>query len=143
MLDVARAPLGHYRDMPSTPLYEFGYGLRFTTYEYGKLQAPSLVLGKTDELTVEIPVTNVGERESTETVMWFINDPACTVSRPIKKLKFFEKQTLKPGETRTFRFRINPWRDFSYRDENGNRVLESGDYYVIVKDQRITLTLKD
>lgn len=137
------APLGHYRDMPSTPIYEFGHGLSFTTYEYGKLQAPSLVLGKTDELTVEIPVTNVGEREGMETVMWFINDPACTVSRPIKELKFFEKQTLKPDETRTFRFRINPWRDLSYRDENGNRVLESGDYYVIVKDQRIKLTLKD
>lgn len=103
MLDVARAPLGHYRDMPSTPLYEFGHGQSFTTYEYGKLQAPALVLGKTDELAVEIPVTHVGEREGMETVMWFINNPACTVSRPIKKLKFFEKQTLKPDETRTFR----------------------------------------
>lgn len=137
------APLGHYRDMPSTPLYEFGHGLSYTTYEYGKLQASALVLGKTDELTLEIPVTNTGGREGMETVMWFINDPVCTVSRPVKELRYFEKQTLKPGETRTFRFRLNPWKDLSYRDEDGNPILESGDYYVMVKNQRIKLTLKD
>lgn len=135
------APLGHYRDMPSTPLYEFGHGLSYTTYEYGKLQAPTLVLKKTDELTLEIPVTNTGDREGMETVMWFINDPVCTMSRPVKELKFFEKQTLKPGETRIFRFQLNPRQDLSYRDEDGNRILEAGDYYV--KDQRVKLTLKD
>lgn len=137
------APLGHYRDMPSTPLYEFGHGLSYTTYEYGKLQVPSLVLNKTDVLTLEIPVTNTSDREGMETVMWFINDPVCTVSRPVKELKYFEKQTLRPGETRTFRFQLNPWQDLSYRDENGNRILEAGDYYVMVKDQRVKLTLKD
>ena len=137
------APLGHYRDMPSTPLYEFGHGLSYTTYEYGKLQAPTLVLNKTDELTLEIPVTNTGDREGMETVMWFINDPVCTMSRPVKELKFFEKQTLKPGETRIFRFHLNPRQDLSYRDEDGNRILEAGDYYVMVKDQRVKLTLKD
>ena len=129
--------------MPSTPLYEFGHGLSYTTYEYGKLQVPSLVLNKTDVLTLEIPVTNTGDREGMETVMWFINDPVCTVSRPVKELKYFEKQTLRPGETRTFRFQLNPWQDLSYRDENGNRILEAGDYYVMVKDQRVKLTLKD
>lgn len=137
------APLGHYRDIPSTPLYEFGHGLSYTTYKYGKLLAPALTLTKTGEMTLEIPVTNTGNREGMETVMWFINDPACTVSRPVKELKHFEKQTVKPGETYTFRFTLIPWRDLSYRDEDGNRVLEAGDYYILVKNQRLKLTLTD
>lgn len=137
------APLGHYRDMPVTPLYEFGHGLSYTAYEYGKLWASAQVLGKAEEMTLEIPVTNTGDREGKETVMWFVSDPACSVSRPVKELKHFEKQSLKPGETRVFRFKINPWNDLSYRDENGNPILEAGDYYVMVKDQRIKLTLKD
>lgn len=136
-------PLGHYRDMASTPLYEFGYGLSYTTYTYGELQASATELNKTDELTLEIPVTNTGDCEGMETVMWFVSDPACTVSRPVKELKHFEKQTLKPGETRVFRFRLNPWKDLSYRDEDGNKVLEAGDYYVTVKDRRLKLALKD
>lgn len=137
------APLGHYRDMPSTPLYEFGHGLSFTSYEYGELKASATVLGKADEVLLEIPVTNTGAREGLETVMWFVNDPACTVSRPVKELKHFEKQPLKPGETRTFRFRLSPWRDLSYRDENGYRVLEAGDYYVMVGNRRVKLTATD
>lgn len=138
-----KAPLGHYRDMPSTPLYEFGHGLSFTQYRYGTLQAPTLTLGKKDEIVLEIPVTNIGKREGMETVMWFINDPACTISRPIKELKYFEKKMLKPGETQTFRFHLNPQRDLSYRDENGNQVLETGDYYIIVKEQKIKLTVTE
>lgn len=137
------APLGHYRDIPSSPLYEFGHGLSYTTYTYGKLQCPVTVLDKDEEVTLEIPVTNNGEREGMETVMWFINDPACTISRPIKELKHFEKQTLKPGETRIFRFRLNPRKDLSYRDEDGNSILEAGDYYIMVKDQKVKLTLKE
>lgn len=137
------APLGYYLDMPSSPLYEFGHGLSFTRYEYGELKTSAVTLGKDEEVELEIPVTNVGEREGMETVMWFINDPACTVSRPVRELKYFEKLSLKPGETRMFRFRLNPWRDLSYRDEDGNRILEGGDYYIIVKDRKIKLTLTD
>lgn len=50
---------------------------------------------------------------------------------------------LKPGETRMFRFRLSPWRDLSYRDEDGNKVLETGDYYIIVRDRKVKLTLTD
>lgn len=135
------ATAGHYLDMPVTPLYEFGHGLSFTRYEYGPLQASALTLGKDDEIVLEIPVTNIGDREGMETVMWFINDPACTISRPVKELKYFEKKTLKPGETSIFRFRLNPRRDLSYRDANGNQIVETGDYHIMVKDQKLKLTV--
>lgn len=135
------APLGHYRDMTSDPLYPFGYGLSYTTYEYGSLQASQLTIKKNDEVTFEIPVTNTGDRAGMETVMWFISDPVCSVSRPVKELKYFEKRTLKPGETAVYQFTLNPWRDLSFRDEDGNRVLEGGDYYIQVKDKQLKLKL--
>lgn len=142
------APLGFYRDMPSTPLYEFGHGLSYTTYTYGKLRvsgsAESLpAIAKTDSVVLELPVTNSGKREGRETVLWYVNDPASVVSRPVKELKHFEKASLAPGETKVFRFCVLPWRDLSYRDEEGNRVLEAGTFYVMANGQRIALEVRD
>ena len=135
----SRPRQGLYQDIPSTPLYEFGHGMSYTSFEYGdlKLSRESVTGGET--LTAEISVTNTGERDGAETVHWFISDPACRITRPLRELKHFEKQVIPAGETRVFRFGIDPARDLSFVDSDGNRFLEPGDYYIMVKDRKVRL----
>lgn len=128
---------GRYQDIPSTPLYDFGYGLSYTDYKYGNLTASAERVKRGDVLTVEVAVTNTGKRDGLETVHWFICDPVSSISRPVKELKFFEKQLIKAGETQVFRFNIDTNRDFSFMDSDGKRFLEPGDYYILVKDQKL------
>lgn len=138
----SRPDQGQYQDIPTTPMYDFGYGLSYTAFSYGVMRASSGSIQKNGKLRVEVPVTNTGNMDGYETVHWFISDPYCSISRPIKELKHFEKRFLKKGETAIFSFEIDPQRDFSYIDESGNRFLEEGDYYVLVKDQKVKIEIK-
>lgn len=139
----ARPHQGKYQDIPSEPLYEFGHGLSYTTFEYGALQASTTTLRRGEKLRVEIMVTNTGACDGAETVFWFVSDPVCRIARPAKELRHFEKRMLRSGESGLFIFEIDPERDLSFVDSDGNRFLESGDYYVQVKDKRLKLTLVD
>ncbi|MCX3267424.1 glycoside hydrolase family 3 N-terminal domain-containing protein [Pedobacter agri] len=139
----ARPHQGKYQDIQSTPLYEFAHGLSYTTFEYGDLKVSSTKLKRGEKLTVEIPVKNVGDREGVETVHWFIQDPVSTISRPIKELKYFEKQLLKKGETKTYKFELDLERDLSFVDGDGKRFLEAGDYNIIVKNKKIKIEIVD
>lgn len=125
------------------PLYEFGHGLSYTTFEYGDLRPSATTLRRGEKTTVEVSVTNTGDMDGAETVHWFISDPVCRISRPVRELKHFEKQPIRRGETRTFRFEIDPEKDLSFTDGNGNRFLEPGDYFILVKDKKVKLTLTD
>lgn len=138
----SRPDQGKYQDIPTEPMYEFAYGLSYTTFSYGTLRASSAVIRKDDRVRVEIPVTNTGDMDGYETVHWFVSDPYCTISRPKKELKHFEKRFLKKGETALFVFEIDPERDLGYVDEAGNRFLEEGDYYVMVKDRKVKIEIK-
>jgi len=139
----ARPNQGKYQDIQSTPLYDFAYGLSYTTFDYGDLKASETKIKRDTKFTVEIPVTNTGDREGMETVHWFIQDPVSSISRPVKELKFFEKQLLKKGETRTFRFEVNPERDLGFVDGDGKRFLEAGEYNIIVKNKKIKIEIVD
>jgi len=139
----ARPHQGKYQDIQSTPLYEFAHGLSYTNFEYGDLKVSSAKLRRGDKLSVEIPVKNVGDRDGVETVHWFIQDPVCRISRPIKELKYFEKQLLKKGETKVYKFEVNLERDLSFVDGDGKRFLEAGDYNIIVKNKKIKIEIVD
>lgn len=139
----ARPHQGKYQELSSEPLYEFGYGLSYTTYDYGELKAETASIERGKKLTVTIPVTNSGAMDGAETVLWYVSDPVCRIARPVKELKHFEKRMLRSGETHTFSFEIDPERDLSFVDGDGNRFLEAGDYYVIVKDRKLKLTLAE
>ena len=139
----ARPHQGKYQDLTIEPLYEFGHGLSYTTFEYGDLKASATQLKRGDKLSVEVAVTNTGDRDGAETVYWFITDPYSTITRPVKELKYFEKQTIRAGETRTFRFEVDLLRDLGFIDGDGKRFLEKGTYYVQVKDKKVKLELID
>lgn len=139
----ARPHQGKYQDIQSTPLYEFAHGLSYTIFEYGDLKVSSTKVKRGEKLTVEIPVKNAGDREGVETVHWFIQDPVSTISRPIKELKYFEKQLLKKGETKVYKFEVDLTRDLSFVDGDGKRFLEAGDYNIIVKNKKIKIEIVD
>lgn len=139
----SRPNQGKYQDIQDAPLYEFGYGLSYTTFEYGTLKTSNSKVKKGEEIIIEVPVTNTGNRESAETVHWFISDPVCSIARPQKELKYFEKQIIKAGETKVFRFKVDLEKDFGFVDAEGNKFLESGEYYVMVNSQRVKIEVLD
>lgn len=132
---------GFYKDITSNPLYPFGHGLSYTTFQYGNLKLSASKVKKGEPLQAEIRVTNTGKVDGYETVHWFVSDPYCSITRPEKELKHFEKQFIKAGESRIFRFQIDMERDFSFVDDDGKRFLETGEYYIIVNEQQIKVEL--
>ncbi|MCM1177234.1 MAG: glycoside hydrolase family 3 C-terminal domain-containing protein [Bacteroides sp.] len=156
-----RGTQGIYKDITSEPMYEFAYGLSYSKFEYSPVtvsadtlyfQAQASVADSGQEtayaecgygkVTAEVTVTNVSDVDGMETVHWFICDPYSSIARPVKELKYFEKSMIKAGESRKFTFEIDTLRDLGFVDGDGNRFVEPGDYYIIVKDQKIKIVLK-
>ncbi len=141
MRQSARTHQGKYQDIPTTPLYDFAHGLSYTTYTYGDIKASATKISKKDKLSVEIDVTNSGEVDGKETVHWFVYAPVSSISRPVRELKHFDKQLIKAGETKTFKFELDLVRDLGFINGKGDRFLEAGEYYILVKDKKIKIEL--
>lgn len=138
-----RGHQGFYKDITSEPLYPFGHGLSYTEFKYGTVTPSATKVKRGDKLSAEVTVTNTGARDGAETVHWFISDPYCSITRPVKELKHFEKQLIKAGETKTFRFDIDLERDFGFVNEDGKRFLEAGEYHILVQGQTVKIELID
>ena len=138
-----RGHQGFYKDITSDPLYPFGHGLSYTEFKYGTVTPSATKVKRGDKLSAEVTVTNTGARDGAETVHWFISDPYCSITRPVKELKHFEKQLIKVGETKTFRFDIDLERDFGFVNEDGKRFLEAGEYHILVQGQTVKIELID
>lgn len=114
----------HFDTHKVKPQFPFGFGLSYTTFKYGKAQIAPVSSDGSEEKTcckaplykVTIPVTNVGSREGKEIVQMYIGDDKCSVDRPTKELKGFDKVSLAPGETKTVEFVIRG-KDLQFFDE--------------------------
>ena len=129
---------GAYRDIATTPLFEFGAGLGYTTFAYSPVRLDRREVAAGGRLVAEVTVTNTGAREGAETVFWFIRDPAASITRPLQDLKFFEQATLAPGASRVFRCELDPARDLSFPDADGRRLLEPGEIILSAGGQSAT-----
>ena len=138
-----RGHQGFYKDITSDPLYPFGHGLSYTEFKYGTVTPSATKVKRGDKLSAEVTVTNTGARDGAETVHWFISDPYCSITRPVKELKHFEKQFIKAGETKTFCFDIDLEHDFGFVNEDGKRFLEAGEYHILVQGQTVKIELID
>ncbi len=118
---------GAYQDIDTAPLYEFGHGLSYTTFAYGPIRLSSMNVKAGETLVAEVTVTNTGERDGREAVLWFIRDPAASVTRPLKELKHFESAFIPAGKSRVYRWKIVPERDLSFPDADGRSLLEAGE----------------
>lgn len=136
-----RGTQGLYKDIQSEPMYEFGYGLSYSSFKYSDVTLSSDSVSADGTVTASVTVTNVSDVDGAETVQWYVCDPVCSITRPVKELKHFEKAVLKAGESKTFTFEIVPMRDLSFVDSHGDKLLEKGEYRIIVKDSVIVLHL--
>ncbi len=96
-----------YIDEQNTPRYAFGFGLSYTSFDYGHLQLDKTQLRRSGRLVATVQITNTGARSGEEVVQLYVRDPVASVVRPVKELKDFQKVRLAPGETRTVRFEID------------------------------------
>ncbi len=121
----------YYMDIENTPLYPFGFGLSYTTFEYSNPVLSSSTIKKDESLTVTVDVKNTGKVEGKEVVQLYIRDLVGSVTRPVKELKDFSKINLKPGETKKVTFTITPEK-LKFYDINMNYVVEPGEFKVFV-----------
>jgi beta-glucosidase len=97
---------GRYIDAEPEPLYSFGYGMSYTSFEYSGLTLSSRELKAGDELTVSVNVKNTGKFSGTEVVQVYVNDIYSSVTTPIRELKGFTRVHLAPGESKTAEIKI-------------------------------------
>ena len=136
----------NYLDVPNDPLFPFGYGLSYTSFEYSPLTLSSNTMNASGSIQAQVSVTNTGNREGAEVVQLYIRDMVGSIARPVQELKGFERITLKPGESRLVTFTIDA-ELLKFYNKDLNYVCEPGDFEVMVgpnsRDvQRLTFTLK-
>jgi len=120
-----------YIDGPNAPLYPFGYGLSYTTFEYSNLVLSADRIAPDGTISVSATVTNTGSRAGDEVVQLYIRDPVASVVRPVKELKGFTKISLEPGASQTVRFTLGPG-ELGFYNQEMQWVVEPGDFNVWV-----------
>ncbi len=120
----------YYLDAGKEPLYPFGYGLSYTTFEISEPRLSASVMPMSGAtLTVECTVTNTGKRAGAETVQLYVRDVVGSLARPVKELKDFAKVWLEPGESRVVSFTLAP-SQLAFHGLDGKPVLEPGEFMV-------------
>jgi beta-glucosidase len=120
-----------YIDVHWTPLYPFGYGLSYTTFEYDDLRLSAGEIRQDDQVEVSIRVTNTGDRRGAEVVQLYVWDEVASVTRPVRMLRGFERVELEPGESSDVSIMLG-FDELSMLDIDLNRVVEPGWFSVYV-----------
>ncbi|ULC60896.1 beta-glucosidase BglX [Flaviramulus sp. BrNp1-15] len=121
----------HYIDSEKTPLYPFGYGLSYSTFEYSNLNLNGTSFKTGSEVNVSVNVTNTSNIDGKEVVQLYIRDLVGSVTRPVRELKGFELVELKAGETKTINFALNN-ETLGFYNNQGDYIVEPGDFKVFV-----------
>ncbi len=138
---ISEIQLAHEIENPIA-LEQFGHGLSYTTFEYSGLQlSDTTITNGSASVKASVTVKNTGSRTGKEAVLWFIHDETASISRPVRELKYYEKITLEPGESKTVTFEITPGRDLAFPDKSGNSILEDGRFHVMVGPLKTAFTL--
>lgn len=120
-----------YVSMDGQPLFPFGYGLGYTTFEYSELRLSKSVAAPGEQVAAEITVTNTGGMKAKETVQLYLHDKAASFTRPARMLIDFRKVELAPGESRTVSFDVTP-RQLAVLDVAFRPVVEEGEFEISV-----------
>jgi beta-glucosidase len=121
----------NYLDVSNDPLYPFGYGLSYTTFEYSNLSLSNKALKPGGSITASITVKNTGGRAGKEVVQLYIQDLIGSSTRPVKQLKGFQKISLNPGEAKTLTFKITE-EDLKFYNASLKFAAEPGDFKVYI-----------
>ncbi len=122
----------------TTPLYPFGSGLSYSTFEMGAPVLGAGTIGVSDKVTVKVDVANTGKRAGDEVVQLYVRDDEASVTRPLIELKRFQRVTLQPGERKTVSFELTP-KDLSLWNVQMQRVVEPGTFTISAGPNSVTL----
>ena len=124
--DVGSKYNSRHRDIPScAPLYEFGYGLSYTTFRMDNLRLSSGSMSSRGSITAQVDVTNTGSVAGDEVAQLYLHDPVASISQPVRRLRGFERVTLAPGATTTVTWRLDA-SDVGFYDNRGRFRVEPG-----------------
>jgi beta-glucosidase len=132
---------GDYADLPTSPLFPFGHGLSYTTFEYANLALSSRNLAATETLQISFDVSNAGDRAGEEVAQLYVCDRVASVTRPVKELKGFKRLLLEPGETRRVTFSLD-LRQLAFYDRDMEYVVEPGEVAIWVGSSSEDLRLE-
>jgi len=122
----------HFDKKGIEPLFPFGHGLSFTTFDYGNLKMSNGKISGDETLTASVDIANIGERAGAEVIQLYISDVEASVERPPKELMGFNKAYLKPGQKQTVTFTLGK-SDLSFWDERANRwIAEKGVFEILI-----------
>jgi beta-glucosidase len=132
--DVSSKYNSRYRDLNTCdPLYRFGFGLSYTTFAITNLHLSARSMSPHGSITATAQVANTGARTGAEVVQLYIHDPVASLEQPVRRLRGFDRVTLRPGEMKTVRFTLNR-SDVGFFDNSGHFVVEPGEIDVYVGD---------
>lgn len=121
---------GRYFDLDDSPMYPFGYGLSYTSYEYSDLEI------SVEDLTAQVTLCNTGKLAGRETVFWYLSDPEAKLTQPLRRLIAFEQVDLAPGEERRLTLQLDRMHDLAYIDPTGKKVFEPGRFILTVGGEK-------
>lgn len=135
-------PIEVFESNQYNPLYAFGHGLSYTQFETSGLSLEKTELKPGESLSLTVNVTNTGKRAGQEVVLVYLHDVAASVTRPNKQLKEFAKVDLKVGETRKLQFEL-PYEALSFIGVNMKRIVEPGEFKILVGKESATFSVKE
>ncbi|MBC7407450.1 MAG: beta-glucosidase BglX [Arcicella sp.] len=121
----------NYLDVPNSPLFPFGYGLSYTTFQYSDIKLSKNSLTQTDKIMASVEVKNTGNFDGEEVIQLYIHDKVGSITRPVKELKGFEKIMLKKGESKMVSFTISV-NDLKFYDNKLNYKAEAGEFELMI-----------
>lgn len=133
-INAKQSVLGHssyYLDAGIQPLFPFGYGLSYTTFEYSDLKISPTTLSPNDTLYISLTIKNTGQYKGTEVIQLYLSDLVGSVTRPVKELKRFKRIELIPGEIKNVQFEL-PVSDLAFWNIDMQKVVEPGKFNIWV-----------
>ncbi|HCA07731.1 beta-glucosidase [Chryseobacterium sp.] len=130
-----------YHDLSGEPLYPFGFGLSYTTFEISDLQLDKTKYSENETITAKVWVKNTGSKAGSEVIQLYVKDLLASVSRPVIELKGLKKVHLNPGESKQVTIEV-PVKDLQFLDENMKWIVEKGTYRIMVGNSSKNLPLK-
>ncbi len=130
-----------YYDLSGEPLYPFGFGLSYTTFEISDLQLNKSQYSESETIMAKVNVKNTGTKAGSEVVQLYVKDLLATVSRPVIELKGFQKVELQPGESKSVTIEV-PVKQLQFLNEKMEWVVEKGTYRIMIGNSSKNLPLK-
>ena len=132
----------HYIDSKNTPLYPFGHGLSYTTFEYSNFKIYGNTFNIKDTVKVTVDLKNTGKFDGKEVVQLYIRDLVGSVTRPVRELKGFELVNLEKGESKTIEFNLSK-KELGFYNNEGEHIIEAGKFQVFIGGSSTTTLEKE